>query len=121
MATRTPLDDVLATGCSAWIRAGHIRAYVRYGPRVLRLHQNMMVPTLEIATVELPVRQQGRGKFTRWLTQTVEPAADDRGLYVYVENVLNKRFAMFWLQRPGYVQVSPDPDVPCFLRPPRKP
>lgn len=93
--------------------------YVRCSYRRDPDNHMKMLRTLDIADVNLPDEDRGKGYFTEFLA-TIEPEAR-RGHGIealYIENVLNERLAAFFRKREGYrpaVEAAPDPRCPSFI------
>lgn len=94
----------------AWFKDSDMKVYVRVGRRMI---EGSIRETIDIATIE--VFKPGQGTFTRFLEQVEELAAAGPIHTIYVENVLESRFAEFFRKR-GY-SVSPYAgETPCFYR-----
>jgi hypothetical protein len=86
-------------------KRGFLTLYVRLGPRYI---QGKLVPlVLDIATVV--ARPPGKRHFT-----TLVKELQERGFSLYVESVVNPRFARM-LPRLGFVRVTPEHDAPSFF------
>jgi hypothetical protein len=64
---------------------------------------------IDLATIQ--VDQPGRGTFTGFL-QALEQQVE---IPIFVENVLNERFAEFFRNRAGWLRASKDLILPCFV------
>ena len=80
---------------NAWFQLPNLEVYVRVVPGLKRI---------DIANVLARVR--GQGTFTSFLVD-MERLADELGFSLYIENVLEPRFADFFRQR-GYKEIPSD-------------
>ena len=96
--------------CRRWISAGPLHVYIRVTQRFIG---GGIVPTIDVASIEVEESQRGRGRSSA-LFELVERVADRATRIVYVECVLNRRFAD-WLQRRGYTRL-PGEGSPSFYR-----
>lgn len=96
---------------NAWLREPFMDVYVRRGAHCLGDKHS---DTFDIANVSVDDLKRGTGVFTAFLERV-----EELGLPVFVENVLDDRFQMFFLKR-GYL-VHPHSDesikVLSFIRP----
>lgn len=79
----------------------HVKCYVR---RTTRFLNRRIYDTLELASVEIPERYQGRGLFAAFMKE-FEKTASVHGLVVYVESILNFQLYQQLLKH-GYVEVK---------------
>ena len=95
----------------SWVFCGPLRAYVR-----VTRHGTPkgVVPTLDVASIEVDEAHRGHGRFTRWIAK-VEAMADQHNRTVFVESVLNPRLIPF-LERRGY---HADHVPCCYYREPK--
>ncbi len=95
------------TGRSAWIKEpGFIGIYVRVGPRCINGERIKV-----IALANFEVIDKGKGVFTRFVKKV-----EKYQLPIFIENVINPRFAEF-LPSLGFVQVQDGGnEIPCFLK-----
>ena len=105
------IESLLPRG-RAWIKSPGLEIYVRVTERMVG---DARVQTLEIASVNASKR--GKGTFSTWLIG-FEALADKLNRAVYVENVLTEQFALFWQNRPNYIQLAGE--SPSFYRPPKE-
>lgn len=100
---------------NAWVSTGnadgvvkvYLRRSTRNKPGTMEFHS-----ALDIASVE--ITPPGRGTFTRLLADLEELAIEYDFQALYVENVLDQRFAEFFLKR-GWLQTYADPASPSFF------
>lgn len=117
-AIRTMLTDGPR---NQWLHGRGLSIYVRVSRRIisqpshhsLRSIKPPILRTFDIANVECAFK--GRGIFTKFLGELEDlsqasPAID----CIYIENVLNSQFAVFFRKR-GYTELGP-PDTPCFYK-----
>lgn len=85
-----------------WISSGLLNIYVRKGRHII---QSKMAETIDVANVQIHTnKERGKGRFTTWLHHA-EREADQRGWYVRVECILNRRL-VHYLERRGYIVIS---------------
>lgn len=89
-------------GTSAFITDGCLKAYVRITERHLPLPA-VFTKTIDVASLDVLEPWQGRGHSTKFL-EAVENVARQHGRVVFVECVLNERFAEF-LEKRGYTKI----------------
>ena len=92
---------------NAWLKESGLEVYARLSVRYFRGER---VNTLELANIT--AKKQGKGHFTSFITQA-EKLAKAHGLAVFIENVLEERFAAFFSNR-GYTKL-PNTNPPCFI------
>lgn len=92
------------------LESGFASLYVRMGPRYIRGEEHPCVLDIANVTAERP----GAGAFSRLAERLLH-----RGLTLYVENVLNDRFAAK-LRRMGFNELPGLQGSPCFYLVPRK-
>lgn len=90
---------------NVWLEDENGKVYVRKSRRFLN---GEAITTLDIASIEAIVR--GKGFF-----KTVRVAAENSGLSVYVENVLEPRLVDHLL-RNGYTMIGDRNFTPCFYK-----
>jgi|APSaa5957512622_1039677.scaffolds.fasta_scaffold50752_3 hypothetical protein len=115
------LQEFLDSGQrNAWVKEKNgLHIYVR---RAQRLIGESSEKTLDLANISLPGSKKGKGVFTAWLRDYLEPLAASLGLTVYVESLQNTDLYKF-LIRNGYT-LSPDlynPVPSVFKRPKEEP
>ena len=105
LALRAQTDFLAGKARNSWVQAGPVRAYLRRSVRRLGGGQ---APCLDLASIEIEDGSRGRG-FGRAFVEMLERAALGRPdlEWVYVENVLERRFADFFARR-GYAEVFAD-------------
>lgn len=101
-----------------WLELEGLQVYVRYGRCVQRMWNKALVRTLELANIEVRRDLRGRGVFTQWLETEAEPAADQLGIHLFVESVLEPRFQAFWERRGYRLHPLYDQGAPCYMREP---
>ncbi len=93
-----------------WVRLPNLKLYVRLTTRLASTAPGAPltpVPTLDLASMEVvPTAKQGKGILTRYAAN-IEKLADELNLHIYVESVLQERFAKFWINR-GYIPRDPN-------------
>ena len=105
-------------GCAReWLKRPNLEIYVRLASRPW---QGNVVSTLDLANMLVKEKRRGQGVLTKFVGEA-EALADELGLHLYVENVLEDRFANWWGRR-GYVIASQfEGGCPTsFMRAPRK-
>ncbi len=102
------LDGKLRNSHVMW---GPIQLYIR---RSRRFFGGSRVEAADVATIEVPEELQGLGLGTKFF-DFWEKEARERGLYVFVESILNPRFQK-WLLRRGYTPCEIDPSS-VYLKP----
>jgi hypothetical protein len=85
-----------------------MKVYVRRGRHLL---EGKLRSTLDIATID--VVEQGKGTFTSFLDLAQKLNPWDA---TYIENVLEPRFATYFLKR-GWLEANFDSPTPCFYMP----
>ncbi len=85
---------------NTWINTKFINVYVRKAVRF-----KDQINTLDIATIEVKQGYRGRGVFTLFL-QRAEQFAEEKKVKIYIENVMNKKFQNFFLNRAGYKHIE---------------
>lgn len=93
---------------NSWLEHGALQVYVRRGYHLIGGSE--LECCLDLATIEVAEECRGQGVFTRFLEEVEAMSLAP----IYVENVLDERFATFWLRR-GYTSVGHDPDR-CYVR-----
>jgi hypothetical protein len=86
------LDGVFS---NEWINGEGFKAYVRKSER-LDPNTGEVLPTLDIASIEVSREQRGQGTFRDVLASAIETAQRNGIQAVYVENVLTDQFASFF-------------------------
>ena len=82
---------------NTWIREPHISVYVR---RSIRFIGDKSIPCLDIGSVTVDEKFQGRGVFTAFL-ERFEHEAEQLNRAVFVESILEPRLRKFLLSE-GY-------------------
>lgn len=95
-----------------WLTRPWGRVYVRSAHRIY--NSQIVLPTLDIANIDVKEGWRGKGCFTRWL-ERAEEVCWKSGRVVFVETVQEERFRNFFLKR-GY---KPHPCAAwCFMNTP---
>lgn len=88
MNVRDTLLEFTRTGqrtSGKWFQFGELKVYLRVSQR---FHIEGAVLALDVASVEVEPKHQGKGIFSGFL-KTVEQVAVERNLYVFVESIMN--------------------------------
>jgi hypothetical protein len=96
-----------------YVNLGGVSLYIRHAPRLL--DGQRIDSLLQIANIE--AESPGSGAFSALLPQ-IEASAKAAGIgWIYIENVLQERFRLFWL-RQGYhrVDASRGPYDFCYAK-----
>lgn len=102
------IHHVRGTKFNAWRTDGPLEVYLRITQRYIN---RRIVKTIDLATINVIEDKQNQGVFRRFLSG-MEALAEDLDRVIYIENVLNPRFAEFFRRR-GYTEIDTD-GVPCF-------
>ncbi|HWG89150.1 MAG TPA: hypothetical protein VN679_15300 [Candidatus Acidoferrales bacterium] len=99
--------------CNQWFAFGPMQIYMRRSVRCLH-GTDETVRALDIANVEVAQSQRGKGLFGRLLNAVDAVGATTGTHIIYVESVLNDRFADY-LKRHGFIYDT-DTQPPSFYR-----
>lgn len=101
------LASKLTRPYTKWCMVGNVHIYLRARSRII---EQARVKVLDIGSVEVIAEKRGQGEFTKILDELerINPFP-----VLYIENVLNQRFADFF-ERRGYVRDVHFPDDLCF-------
>lgn len=88
---------------NAWLSSGSLRVFVRNSKR---LFDAEMRSCLDIATVEVAENKRGTGVFREFLA-AAETVATEKGLELFVENVMEERFRSLF-ERMGWDKLNED-------------
>ena len=80
-----------------WLDLPDLYIFVRL---VYRYHAGVLVQSLDLANMTVEESKRGTGVLTAF-AEEAEALADELGLYLYVESILEERFAKWW-ERKGY-------------------
>lgn len=90
------LDEFIHSGDfrNAYLKHRYFSVYVRIGKRLIN---NVVYKSFEIANVSVKqVRKRGKGHFTEFLKEIEASLVDTDITVLYIENVFNERFQMFF-------------------------
>ncbi len=93
-----------------WISNNWARIYLRYGP--VFVEGEIVRPALQIANITVSERRRGQGYYVRLLQRLINLCRVHNIPVLYVENVMEPRFAQFHAQM-GF-HVKPGSNPPCF-------
>jgi len=80
-----------------WFRIDEYELEI-YARKTQRFINGDMVTTLDLASFGVDTNSRSKGNFTRFLDE-IEEVADELGLTLYVESILNKRLFDFLVRR----------------------
>jgi len=104
-------DSKLRINSRSWISNDLMQVYVRVAYRYIN---NIGYRTFEIASVQ--VYNPGKGTFTAFLKEVLLLCFEDNYIQViYIENVLNERFASFF-DKLGFEKRLDLAEVPSFYK-----
>lgn len=100
---------------NAWVRVGKINVYVRKGRHFIN---DEVTSCFDLANISVVKANRGKGIFAQFLTdlELILVERNDGLSCIYVENVINPKFACY-LSRCGFIQTGgATPTLPSFYR-----
>lgn len=101
-----------------WVQSddGNLAIYLRKGPRYINGRKYTNIIDLSSVSAET----LGTGSFGKWWFEFVNRSRDEGFQGIFIENVLNRRFADWFWRYPGTVRVYggaslDDNNAPCFF------
>lgn len=95
-----------------WFKVPEGEFYLR---KVMRCFEYRTFPTLDIANVNIKLKQRGAGAYTEYLGLFEQLAPEYGYRAVYLESVLNPQLINFYLSR-GYRRVPHQGLPPCYFK-----
>lgn len=94
-----------------WITQEHVSAYLRKGNRY---YGTKAIKCLELASINIPKEQQGRGLMTAFIKELEKTAGEFAFPGVFIESILNGTVENY-CQRNGYLQHGGGIS-PCYIK-----
>jgi hypothetical protein len=98
-----------------WISFGEMEVYVRKSKRYFPSIKDGFISCFDVANVNVIDGEQGKGKFTSFFDVVIELAQVQGYDAIYIESVINSKFAESLSKKKGMIEISTDKNQRNFV------